>query len=197
MNDLILSVAAIYTYPLITLATVLQGPVVMTASGFLLRLGYLSLIPTYIALMIGDLIGDIIWYTVGYHMGRPFVTRFGKYFSVTEKGVQTTEEIFHRHKTSILFISKITMGFGFALVTLITAGIARIPFRHYLLLNFLGQFVWTAVLLAFGYFFAHLIETVSDVSGKVAIVAGFTLFFLLLLGLGKYLRNIILERYRA
>lgn len=197
MQELILNASTLYTYPLITLTAIVQGPVVMTICGFLLRLGLLALIPTYFSLMLGELIGDVLWYTIGYHAGRPFIRRFGKYFSITENGVQTMEDIFHKHKISILFISKLTMGFGFALVTLFTAGLSRIPFRQYMLINFLGQFIWTAALLSFGYFFAHLLETASDVFGKMVIIAGFLLFVAALFGIGKYLHGIIINRFRS
>ena len=60
------------------------------------------------------------------------------------------EVFFHKHQDKILFISKITMGFGFAVATLFTAGLVKIPFKKYAMFNFLGGFVWTGFLLAVG-----------------------------------------------
>src|SRR3954464_8070499 len=103
-----------YKYFLLLPIAVVEGPLVMMISGFFLKLGFLSFLPAYLLLVAGDFIGDILWYGVGYHFGHGFIKRFGKFFSINEKEVATIERLFHKHHNYILFISKITMGFGFA-----------------------------------------------------------------------------------
>lgn len=120
--------------------------------------------------MLGDLIGDVIWYQIGRHFGKPFIARFGKFFNITEEKVTKATEIFHKHKSKILIISKITNGFGLALVTLISAGIARIPFKHYLALNITGQLVWTGMLLFVGYFFGGFYTQMEAFMGRATAI---------------------------
>ena len=175
-------------YIIIFLLTIIEGPLIMMVSGFLLRLGYLDFLPTYACLMAGDLVGDIAWYSVGYYLGTPFIRKFGKFFSVNEEQIEIVRRIFHKRKNSILFISKITMGFGFALVTLITAGLVHIPFKRYFTINFFGQFIWTAILIYVGYAFGHVYAQVNDAIGKIFIAGLLLLFFLALIGFGRYLR---------
>src|SRR3990167_6501038 len=98
-----------YRYLALFFLTLAQGPFAMTLGGFLLRLDYFTFWPTYLVLMAGDLVGDTLWYLVGYHAGRRFVVRFGKFFSITETTIAKTEEVFHRYTNRILLISKITM----------------------------------------------------------------------------------------
>ena len=175
-----------YVYGFIIILACAEGPILSMIFGAILRLGYVKLIPIYATLMIGDLIGDIVWYYIGRYFGYRFIKRFGKYFNLTEAGVAKVTAIFHHYKHRILFISKISNGFGFALVTLMTAGMVRIPFRRYLLINVIGQFVWTGLLLAVGYFFGHAYVTINNILGKISIVALFVIVILAFNGYRKY-----------
>ena len=82
-----------------------------------------------------------------------------------------------------------TMGLGFALVTLVTAGIVKIPFKRYFMLNFLGQFFWTAFLLFVGYFLGDLYIQINGVLGIIFVAAIIIVFFFGLAGWGKYINN--------
>lgn len=180
-------------YGIIILISCVEGPIMALLGGLLLKLGYFSFIPLYFALMAGELIGDICWYWIGYRFGHKFIARFGKYFSITENVVSTVTRIFHKYTNRILIINKLTMGLGFAVATLITAGIAKIPFKQYITLNFFGQFLWTAFLLVVGHSLGQLYVAVDNVLGKVSIVASIILIFMALIGYGKYVRNRIIE----
>ena len=168
----------------------------MVLCGFLLRtgIGEFDLVPLYFSLIIADLIGDIGWYCVGRFWGLPFVNKFGHFFSITEKTVQKTTTLFHKYHNRILFISKITMGFGFALVTLITAGIAKVPFKKYLIFNVSGQFIWTAILLLIGYFFGNLYYTIDKSFRDVSLVALAIIVIVLIYGFGRYVSKRLGER---
>jgi membrane protein DedA with SNARE-associated domain len=183
-----------YRYVLTFCLAIVEGPMVMVASGILLRLGFFYFWPVYLTLMLGDFVADLCWYGVGYYGGRPFALRWGKYFSITPELLEKIEIFFKKHQTKILFISKITMGFGFALATLITAGMVRIPFKKYALFNFLGGFVWTGLLLVVGYFFGQ-IYTLLGKGFKIAfIVCLAVVVSFVLYGAGKYFKQQFLKR---
>lgn len=185
----ILQPLADFRYVVVFLLALVEGPVIMTFGGFLLRMDVFSFWPLYLTLMAGDLVADSGWYALGYYGGRPFVERFGKYFGVTPTMIVRAEELFHKYTNAILFISKITMGFGFALVTLLVAGMSRVPFRSYISFNAAGQFIWTALLMAIGYFFGDLYVTFNATLHRVFIITGLVMVSVLLFGLGRYLRE--------
>ncbi len=174
-------------YGITVLLACAEGPILSMIFGVLLKLGYFSFFPVYAALMIGDLIGDVVWYQIGYRYGHGFIRRFGKYFDISEESVLKVKHIFHRHKDSILFISKITNGFGFALVTLMTAGMVKIPFWRYLGINLVGQFVWTGILLGVGYFFGNLYQQVDTILGRLSVTALLVVVILAFFQYKKYL----------
>ncbi len=178
-----------YRYPILYPLAIVEGPVVMMISGFLVRLNFFSFWPVYFLLIAGDLTGDILWYLLGRHGARSFIEKYGKFFSITEENVEKAERFFNKHQGKILFISKITMGFGFAVATLIAAGAAKVPFKKYLTINFLGQFVWTGVLMAVGYFLGNLYIMVDKSLRWAFVIALLVIAAFAAYGFGKFMRN--------
>ena len=176
-------------YGVIVVLSFVEGPIIAIVCGLLLRFGVIAIIPTYIALMLGDLVGDALWYWIGHRFGHAFIARFGHYFHVTEADVEKVKGIFHRYTSAIIFVSKISMGLGFALVTLITAGISRIPFGRYIALNAMGQFIWTAILLVLGFFLGHLYVTFDNIFARVSIVAGAVVLGVAVLQYGRFVKS--------
>ena len=192
--DIVLGYLMTYRYVLIIPLTIIEGPIVMVLCGFLLRFGTFDLLPLYASLTIADLIGDIGWYCVGRFWGHPFITRFGHFFSITETTLNKATKLFNKYHNRILFISKITMGFGFALVTLITAGVAKVPFKKYLLFNVSGQLIWTAVLLSIGFLFGNVYTSIDKGFRDVALVAIGIITVVVVYGFGKYISKRIGEK---
>ncbi len=190
MQEWLVTLATHYPYIIYGIIVVVacsEGPYLSMICGFLLRFGYFAFWPLYIALMVGDLIGDVIWYYIGRHYGHRFIARFGKYFNITEDNVGKVERVFHKYKHSILFISKISNGFGFALVTLVTAGMVKVPFWFYMLVNAIGQLIWSGLLIGVGYFFGHFYEQANGILAKMAVFAALVVVFALFMGYRKYL----------
>ncbi|MES2023513.1 MAG: DedA family protein [Patescibacteria group bacterium] len=148
-------------YVLVFLGCIVEGPIVMMTSGFLLRTGQFNFWPLYFCLVGGDFVADIGWYFVGRYAARKMLFKIGGFFGITPEIVEKIEHRFRKHQDKILFISKITMGFGFALATLLVAGILRVPFKRYVFLNLFGGFIWTAFLITVGYFFGNVYTLLS------------------------------------
>ncbi len=128
-------------YVLLFLGAVVEGPVLMVTAGFLLKLDQFNFVPMYAALVLGDFTADMGWYAVGYFGARPLINKVGKFLNITPEIIAKVETRFRMYQNKILFISKLTMGFGFALATLIVAGMLRIDIKKYALLNFFGGFI--------------------------------------------------------
>jgi membrane protein DedA with SNARE-associated domain len=180
-------------YLVVFLLSFVEGPIAMVASAMFYRLGAFSFFPLYFTLVLGDFTSDIGWYFVGKYGARKFVDRWGKYFSITPEAVEKLEKLFEKHDDKILFISKITMGFGFALATLMAAGMAKVPLKRYAFYNFVGGFIWTGILMSVGYFFGH-VYTLLDKGFKTAFLVFVVVFVLAAFyGLGKYFKGRFLK----
>ena len=186
---LLMGLISEYTYLIIAPAAMLLGPIVSLVAGVLLRLDAIALIPTCLALAAGELGADVLWYWTGRRYGDPFVRRFGRYFGITERSIASATDLFNKHHDIIIFTSKLTAGLGFAMVILFTAGLSKVPFRRYMMLNIAGQFLWTAGLLSIGYFLGHIYLKVENTFEKIALFALITLVLASLFGFSRYLRG--------
>lgn len=190
--DLIIALILEYRYPIIVPAVVLIGPPVSLIAGIFLRLEILHIIPTILALAAGELGSDVLWYWLGKRYGDSFVQKFGKYVGITERSVAYVKQLFDSHHDIIIFTSKLTSGLGFGTVVMFTAGMSRVPFRRYMMLNIAGQFLWSAGLLSIGYFFGHVFLQVNSIFEKMALFALAIIVFASLIGFARYLRAYIL-----
>ena len=176
-----------YRYPILIPAAFLAGLPVCMVVGVLIRAGILALLPAYACVMLGELIGDVIWYWIGYHWGERFVRRLGKYVGLDDKHIGVAKKLFSRHNQRILLASKLTTGFGFAIPILFTAGMTRMSFRNYMTANLLGQFFWSGGLIAVGYFLGDYYIRVNSVFEKGSAIGLFIMFMLAVMGFAKYM----------
>jgi membrane protein DedA with SNARE-associated domain len=110
--------------------------------------------------MIGDIVGDLIFYGLGYKFGMGFVRRVGKYIGITEKLVLKMEKYFINHGGKTIFAVKSTTGLCWATFT--AAGIVKMDFKKFLKYSFLGGIVWSSFLVAMGYFYGYLWREIRD-----------------------------------
>jgi membrane protein DedA with SNARE-associated domain len=143
-----------------------EGPIITVMLGSIVKLGYLNFSLVYIAVMLGDSIGDTFLYYLGYRYGDASIQKIKHRFDVKEYHLEKVKNMFHKNKYLILFTSKVTNGFGFSLVVLLTAGIVRIPFILYFFVNAVAQFIWSGVLLFLGYHFVGLYQQIESITGK-------------------------------
>jgi membrane protein DedA with SNARE-associated domain len=176
-------------YGLMLLIGIVEGPILAFICGIMFRWGYFPFWPMYLVLMLGDIIGDIVWYYIGKTAGLKFVEKYGKYFGLKPELISRVEYYFHKYKHPILIISKLTTGFGFATVVLFTAGLVKIPFRRYITINILGQFVWTGLLMGAGYLFGHLYSTFNNVFQRLGLAAACIIVVVAIIQVGKYIRD--------
>jgi len=184
-----------YRYVLIVPVAIVGGPPFSILLGFIVRFSTLTFIPTYICLMLGELIGDAGWYWIGYRYGERFIKRFGKYVSITDKHVEVVKKMFEKHHMRILTISKLTTGLGFAPIVLFTAGMSKVSFKKYLEINALWQFIWSLALLGVGYFFGNIYIEVGNDFQRVEVVVAFVVLFICVVGFTKYVRDRLLKKY--
>ncbi len=177
-------------YIIIFFGAIFEGPIIMMTSGFLFHLGQLEFFPMYWALLLGDLVGDVGWYLVGFWGARTVVKRYGKLLGITPEVVAKLEHRFRLHHHKLLFISKLTMGFGLALPMLVVAGMLKVPLKNFIVLNFLGGLIWTLLMLIVGYFFGNIYTLIPPAFKAIFILVVLVAVFFLIRRLKAYLLTI-------
>lgn len=188
-----LSLTATLKYGLIFVGVIVEGPILMVATGFFWSLGVLELLPLFITLVSGDIIGDTVWYFVGYYFAEPFVLKYGKWFSITPELFAKGKDLFTRYHEKILFISKITIGFGMAVVTLLVAGASRMSFKRYLVINVIGEIILVGVLLSLGYLFGELYNYIEKGFKEFFLIGALIIAGLAVYGFANFMKHKIVK----
>ncbi len=185
--EMILGLLEQYGYVFIFFVAPFMGPIISLGSGVLIKLEVFTLFPVAATLMASELCADVLWYWLGIKWGDSFVNRFGHYVGITRERVEGTKRLYNRYHDIIIFISKITAGFGIAPVIFFTAGLSRVPFGRYMLMNIFGQVLWTSAMLAIGYYLGHVYLSVNNWLDRSFYIVVILAAIAFLMGISKYL----------
>ena len=174
---------------------ILEGPIITVISGFLVTLGFLNVYVTYVLLVIGDLLGDIMHYAIGKYWGRTErIKRWGKFFGYDESHEKFLEEHFKKHTGKTLLLGKISHGVGTAVQ--IAAGIARVDFLEFVWYCFLGTIPKTFLLLILGLSVGSSYMKIDTYFDTIAIITTsvLILFVIGFIILQKYAKNLLIKK---
>jgi len=143
-----------YGYWVMLPLMIIEGPVATIIAAMLASLGAFWWPLVLLFSILGDVIGDVILFGLGYRYGMGFVRRVGKYMGITEKLVMRMEKYFAAHGGKTIFAVKSTTGLCWA--TFVAAGIVKMDFKKFLKYSILGGIVWSGFLVAMGYFYGYL-----------------------------------------
>ena len=81
-------------YVLLFIGMIVEGPVIMLASGFLYHLGQFSFWPMYLTLVAGDFTADLGWYALGRYGTHRFIFKHSHFFNITEETLKKMEKAY-------------------------------------------------------------------------------------------------------
>jgi membrane protein DedA with SNARE-associated domain len=117
------------------------------AAGIASSVGTLNVWGAFAACLVGALAGDSVIYLIGYHFGHSLVVRHPRFAAMLHAEREAKiEQMIRKHEVKVFFLSRFMVGIRAPVY--LTAGILRIPFRRFLLID---AFCATAVVgLFFG-----------------------------------------------
>lgn len=155
----LLELITTWGYPAMFLLMVLEGPIATISAAFLASMGFFNPIAVYFLSVIGDIVGDVILYRLGYSGGKKFLEKAERFLKIKESLVNKLEQLFKTKGAKIIFSVKSTTGLVY--ITFILAGAVKMDFRKFLYYSLLGGLVWSALLVCLGYFFGYAAEQIS------------------------------------
>ncbi|MEK7120153.1 MAG: DedA family protein [Patescibacteria group bacterium] len=128
----------------------IPSEVIMPFAGFLAAKGSMSFWWVVALGVVGNLVGSIFNYYLGYFGGRSFLIKFGKYFFVHEKDLVLADKWFARFGLRAVFFSRMLP----VIRTFISlpAGITKVPFIKFATYTFLGVIPWSIALTYVGFY---------------------------------------------
>jgi|SRR5579863_1412778 membrane protein DedA with SNARE-associated domain len=163
---------ALYGYLALLPLMVIEGPAVTVIAAFLASQDLLNVWAVYAIAVIGDLIGDMLYYAAGRWTLQRLTDRPGRWATrLRQRVAQLGPRICTRAGAMLLF-GKLTHSAGFAV--LLAAGAAHVSVRRFLLFNLAGTLPKSLLLVVIGYWFGRLYAaTQTDLA--LASLAGFVL----------------------
>ncbi len=171
-----------YKYLIILPLSIIEGPIVTLICGFLVAQKILNPFVLILVVMIGDVIGDTIAYSLGRFGGAPLLNRFGGVIGATKEKLEEARGKFHSSRKRTIILSKLIHGVGIA--GLITAGSFRIPYFEYMVIALGTTLFQSSILLVLGMVFGHAYLQFDrylgyyGVIGAVLVVAAILYFIL-------------------
>lgn len=149
--DNILALLLQYKYLILFPISVVEGPIISILSGVMIARGLFNPLLTWTILVIGDVVGDTLYYCLGRYGGRPFIKKHGHLLKLKKEKMAAWEEHFH-HKAPkrTLFLGK-TQPWGS--VILFAAGATKMPYLKFLLINTAASIPKSLLLILAGYYF--------------------------------------------
>ena len=123
--------------------------VVLPLAGYMVYQGNIEFWTAVVVASLGSLAGTTIDFAIGYYLGRPAITRYGKTLRLSEKHLLQSEKWFAKYGPITVLLAR----FVPLIRTLIAfpAGIAKMKTVKFLAYSFVGIFVWDAVLIYLGF----------------------------------------------
>ncbi len=143
--------AVFWSYAVLFLAMVIEGPIATISGAFLASLNILNIFIIYVLSILGDVVGDVILFSIGYFGGRPILLKAEKFLKVEKSLVEKISQKFEESGEKIVFYVKVSTGLCW--ITFLAAGTAKMNFKKFLLFSFLGGIFWSGLLVIIGYFF--------------------------------------------
>ncbi|GMA50404.1 alkaline phosphatase [Alicyclobacillus contaminans] len=120
----------------------------LTISGFEWMKGAFSLIPLLCSAALGNIIGSTIAYSIGRYLGRPAITRFGRFIGITESKLNAADEKFSKYRGSLVLFGKFIAGVRVLIPYL--AGVNRMPIVLFSVYNTASTLAWVSFFVIVG-----------------------------------------------
>ena len=126
----------------------IPSEVIMPFSGYLVSTGKFNAAYVIIAGAIGNLVGSLVAYYIGFRLGREFILRYGKYVLLRKSHLELTESYFKKYGDISTFISRMLP----AVRTYISlpAGVAKMNLKNFIIYTLIGSIIWNSALTYIG-----------------------------------------------
>lgn len=131
---------------------------------------------------IGSTLGASITYWAARLGGRPLVDKLTRWVRIDLAHIARAENQFHRWGAGLVLVGRVMPGIR-TLIN-IPAGLARMPFLTFLVVTFIGSYIWCTLLIGAGYALGHEWTLISQylkqyfpylLAGGLTVIAAYVL----------------------
>jgi membrane protein DedA with SNARE-associated domain len=129
--------------------TPIPSEFIIPFAGYLAWQGEMNLVAVILVGTAGAAIGNTVAYFIGYRVGRPLISRYGKYILLGEKDLALAERWFAKYGDAGVLLGHAVPGVRSFIS--VPAGIGRMRLGRFVLFSTVGALIWTSVLAVAGY----------------------------------------------
>lgn len=148
-----------YKYFFLFPIVVIEGPIISVIAGFLSSLGHFNIFVAYTVIVVGDLTGDTISYALGRWGGIKLIERWGHYIGLNVGHVEKFRNHFDKHTASTIILGK--LAYALELPFLIGAGLAKVPYKKFLLYTLIPTLPKSLLFLLIGFYFGETYNKIN------------------------------------
>jgi membrane-associated protein len=159
----------------------LPGETVLLLASFLAFSEHELQLPWIIVVgIVATTLGGELGFALGRNGGRPLIERYQHIFGIRPATIARGERLFDRYGPATVFLARFL--FGMRVLASLLAGALHMPWRKFVLFNFLGAALWVTAICSAGYLFGgHWGRLVHDLKRfdlvVLVVVAAAALFF--------------------
>src|SRR5215469_11280874 len=105
-------------------------------------------------------LGDNLGYTIGYRGGRRLFERYRSALRIPSDTIERGERLFERYGAITILFARFI--FGLRVIAGPLAGVLRMPWKRFVIFNFLGALLWVTVISLVGYKFGKHWDALTD-----------------------------------
>lgn len=176
-----------WSYPLIALGTVFEGPVVTLLGATAASLGLLNPFLVFFAIVVGNLIGDMFWFSLG-RLGNPaWFAKRGRRLGITPQRLAQFQSTVQERAPKVILVTKLTS--SLIIPALIATGLGRVSWRRWFPSLVAAELFKSGLLLLIGYFFGSVVMKFEDALTLIPLL--FTALILLYLVMPRLYRMLM------
>jgi membrane-associated protein len=159
-----------YKYLILFPVAVLEGPFAAIIVGFLSSSGIFNIFLVYLVVVLGDMVGDSLYYFLGRLSGSSIV-KHGHHIGITVLKLENAKKYFADYHHRTLIVSKLAYGIGIS--GLVAAGILKISYRKFIKTCLYIALIQSAFLISIGFLFGHAylqIERYLNIYAKIILI---------------------------
>ena len=138
-----------WSYILLAVLVATEGPLSTLLGASASAAGYLDWRWVLTATLAGNIIGDCLWYSIGYMGKMKWLYEHGRWLGLRPHHVARLEREMRAHATKLIIFAKIA--YGLIVPTLLAAGMARVPWQRWFPVVLLVETLWSILLVWVGY----------------------------------------------
>ncbi len=154
---------------------------VMPFAGFLVASGQMNLALVAVASTLGSVAGSLISYYIGFRGGKPFVSRYGKYFLLNEEHLEKAHRFFEKRGPAAIFFCRFIPVVRHLIS--IPAGSARMGLKKFIAFTAAGAAIWNMFLVYMGILLKEQWEIIMSYTkyldiAVIALLVALVIYFL-------------------